>query len=86
MYSSEVPMNQTIDEDMDLACQDEIGRLEELVKRRLNGRLRSFELAVRDDGLILRGRTTTYYAKQLAQHAIMVATDIRIVANDIEVS
>ena len=79
-------MNQTIDEDMDLACQDELGRLEELVKRRLNGRLRSFELVVRDDGLILRGRTTTYYAKQLAQHAIMAATQVRIAANDIEVT
>ena len=66
--------------------QDEIVRLEEHVKRRLNGRLREFQLAVRDDGLILRGRVMTYHAKQLAQHAIMTATNVRIAANDIEVS
>jgi hypothetical protein len=40
---------------------------------------------LRGGGLILRGLTTTYYAKQLAQHAVMEATAIPIVANEIEV-
>jgi hypothetical protein len=64
--------------------QDEIDRLKEHVKRNLNGRLYGFQLTIHNDGLILRGRAMTYYAKQLAQHAIM-ATSVRI-ANDIEVS
>jgi len=72
--------------DVDQPRQDEIDRLEEHVKRCLSGRLHAFQLTVRDDGLILRGRAMTYYAKQLAQHAIMAATSARIVANDIEVS
>ena len=66
--------------------QDDIGRLEEQVKSRLSGRLRGFAVVVRDDGLILRGRATTYHAKQLAQHAVMAATQVRIASNDIEVS
>ncbi len=71
---------------VDLHRQDEIDRLEEHVKRHLFGRLHGFQLTVRDDGLILRGRALTYHTKQLAQHAIMAATSVRIVANDIEVS
>ena len=38
-----------------------------------------------DNGLILQGYAFTYYAKQLAQHAIMQATRLPILANDIEV-
>jgi len=33
----------------------------------------------------LRGRAKTYYAKQLAQHAVMEATDLPVLANEIEV-
>jgi hypothetical protein len=36
--------------------------------------------------LILRGRAHTYYAKQLAQHAVMEVIELRIVTNEIEVS
>ena len=71
---------------VDLGRPDEIVRLEDHVKRRLHGRLHEFQLTVRDDGLILRGRVMTYYAKQMAQHALMTATSVRIAANDIEVS
>jgi hypothetical protein len=33
----------------------------------------------------LRGRARTYYAKQLAQHAVMQVTEYLIQANEIEV-
>jgi len=36
-------------------------------------------------GLVLTGRTCTYYVKQLAQHAVMEFVDLPILANDIEV-
>jgi hypothetical protein len=39
-----------------------------------------------DGGVILRGHSQTYYAKQLAQQAVMEATRLRILANEIEVS
>jgi hypothetical protein len=39
---------------------------------------------VRDD-LVLQGQAHTYYAKQLAQHALLEATRLPIRANEIEV-
>jgi uncharacterized protein YegP (UPF0339 family) len=64
----------------------EIVRLEALIKQQLRGRLFDFRLVLRNDGLILQGRTRAYYTKQLAQHAIMESSGLQIVANDIEVS
>ena len=76
---------QIIAEDVGFRQQDEIDRLEINVQRRLNGRVRDFRLLVHPDGLILQGSTATFHAKQLAQHAIMEATRLPILANDIEV-
>ena len=77
--------SQIIAEDVGFRRQDEIDRLEINVQRRLNGRVRDFRLLVHPDGLILQGSTATFHAKQLAQHAIMEATRLPILANDIEV-
>jgi hypothetical protein len=63
----------------------EIGQLETHVQARLHGRVRHFRLVARGCGLILTGRAGTYYAKQLAQHAVMEATSLPILANEIEV-
>jgi hypothetical protein len=60
--------------------------LEAPVSWRLDRRVRDFRLEVGDKGLILRGRAPTYYAKQLAQHAVMQTTRLSILANEIEVS
>jgi hypothetical protein len=51
----------------------------------LHGRVRHFRLAARGDGLVLTGHARTYHAKQLAQHAVMEATPLPIVANEIDV-
>lgn len=61
-------------------------RLEVLMQRRLGNRVRDLRVIRRDDGLIIQGRTTTYYAKQLAQHAAMELGNEPILANDIEVA
>jgi hypothetical protein len=63
-----------------------VDHLETHVQSRLNGRVRDFRLVLRGNGLILTGHAATYYAKQLAQHAVMEATTLPILANDIEVS
>jgi hypothetical protein len=63
----------------------EISQLETHVQSRLNGRVRYFRLVIRGCGLILTGRAATYYGKQLAQHAVMEATSLPILANEIEV-
>jgi len=64
----------------------EMAQLEAHVQARLHGRVRHFRLVVCGGGLILTGRAPTYYAKQLAQHAVMEATALPILANEIEVS
>jgi hypothetical protein len=65
--------------------RESLDRIEVQVQRRLNGRVRDFRLLMRDDGLVLKGSTRTYYAKQLAQHALLEAVDLPIRANEIEV-
>jgi hypothetical protein len=65
--------------------QADVARLERNVQRRVSGRVRGFRLLALADGLILQGNASTYHAKQLAQHAIMEATQLPILANEIEV-
>jgi hypothetical protein len=63
-------------------------RIEELeadLQKRLTGRVTGLHIIPQDRGLILRGRSLSYYSKQVAQHALMAATDLPIVANEIEV-
>jgi hypothetical protein len=63
----------------------EIEQLEARVRCQLSGRVRDLQVLGQDNGLVLRGHTHTYYAKQLAQHAVMEATELPILANEIEV-
>lgn len=58
-----------------------------LVRRRLAVRAHVLDLrvVVTDRGVVLEGRAATYYAKQLAQHAAMAVTGLRLGANRIEV-
>lgn len=68
------------------AC--ETGELTEIaahVKERTAGRVRQVRLVLRGGGVVLHGRCRTYYAKQLAQHALMKVTSLPILANEIEV-
>jgi hypothetical protein len=62
-----------------------LDQLEAQVQSRLSGQVRDLQLLLRDNGLVLRGRTRTYYAKQLAQHAVMQACELSLLANEIEV-
>jgi hypothetical protein len=63
-----------------------VGQIETHVQNRLAGRVRDLRLLIRDKGLVLRGHARTYYAKQLAQHAVMDRTGLPVHANEIEVS
>lgn len=66
--------------------QEHLDRIGQRVQHQLIGRLDDFRLKGGANGLVLRGRTRTYYAKQLAQHAVMAATDLPISRNEIEVA
>ena len=68
------------------APTEQLASIEEHVRNRLIGRVRELQLLLRDQGLVLRGYTKTYYAKQLAQHVVLEMTDLPIRANEIEVS
>jgi hypothetical protein len=65
---------------------DAMTELEGLVTQRLGAQVRDLRIVINEQGVRLRGRTETYYAKQLAQHVVMEATDVPILANEIEVT
>jgi hypothetical protein len=64
----------------------EIEQLEAHLRSQLGNRISSLRVLIRDGGLVLSGQTRTYYAKQLAQHALMAATSCPLGSNEIEVS
>jgi hypothetical protein len=61
--------------------------LEARVRERLVGRahVRELRVVILDQGIVLEGRTATFYAKQLAQHVAMEVTRLPLRANRIEV-
>lgn len=67
----------------DILSEEE--RLEGMLLRRLGNRVRDLRVIRLPAGLILQGRTATYHAKQVAQHAAMELLNLPIVANEIEV-
>lgn len=77
---------QTAEPSIDLTNANRVTELEAHIQSRLGGQIREFRLVVVDKRLILRGHTHTYYAKQLAQHAVMETSRLPILANEIEVS
>jgi hypothetical protein len=64
----------------------ELERLSAHVEGRLGRQVHDLRLLLGDHGLVLQGRARTYYAKQLAQQAVMQASHYRIQANEIEVT
>jgi hypothetical protein len=59
--------------------------LELVLHSRLGSRIRDLRVLLRPNGIVLQGYAATYHAKQLAQHAVMEATRLPLLANDIEV-
>lgn len=64
----------------------EIGRLAANTAEKLRGRLSDLRLELHGGGVILHGIARSFYAKQLAQHAVMTGTALPIVRNEIEVA
>ena len=59
--------------------------LELVLHSRLGSRIRDLRVLLRPNGIVLQGYAATYHAKQLAEHAVMEATRLPLLANDIEV-
>jgi hypothetical protein len=68
-----------------LARPAELERLEGLIRLRVSRRIRNLRLVCGEDGLVLRGQAPSFYVKQIAQQAVMEATDMPISANEIAV-
>ena len=56
------------------------------IDRQLGGRLRNFNIACDERGLVLLGEAPSFYVKQLAQHAVGRMTPVPIVRNEIQVA
>jgi hypothetical protein len=63
-----------------------VERIKAGVRRRVGGRVRDFQVQVQERGLVLKGWTRSYYAKQLVQHTAMEVGGLPILANRVEVS
>ena len=63
----------------------DVGKLEESVRCRLAGRVDDFRVLLRDTGLVLQGHCHSHHVKQLAQHLVVQATHVPLLANDIKV-
>jgi len=73
------------DDGIDTARRDELDRLESHLQNQCSGRVRNLRLRHSGAGIVLDGTAHSYYAKQLAQQALMQATELAIAANQIEV-
>ncbi|MCL6504716.1 MAG: hypothetical protein K6T86_18720 [Pirellulales bacterium] len=60
-------------------------RVEQAVRRELGRRIRDLKVEICQEGVRIAGRCTTYYSKQLAQHAAMTAARGTPLVNDIVV-
>jgi hypothetical protein len=74
-----------IDQGTDIQTAEGLRQIETHLACRLMGCVRELQVDSRDDGLIIRGQTSTYYIKQLVQEAVMEVTSMPILANEIEV-
>ena len=63
-----------------------LGEIKALLQEELRGRLHNFQLTLRGECLVLEGSAPSYYAKQLAQHAVMRAADSEVVLNQLVVT
>jgi len=65
--------------------RDEVNRLAATTGEKLRGRLSGLSIELVGEGIVLRGTARSFYAKQLALHAVMSGTRLPIVRNDIAV-
>lgn len=64
----------------------QVEQVEVEVHDRMKSQVRDFRLERGEQGLILRGRARTFYAKQMAQHWVMKLAPVSIQSNQIDVA
>jgi hypothetical protein len=63
----------------------EIDRLAAETGQKLRGRLSGLRIELQGGGVVLRGPASSFYAKQLALHAVMTGTRLPVVRDEIQV-
>lgn len=63
---------------------DELDRLTNYLRAQLSGRVRDLRVSAQGDVVVLRGRASGYYAKQLAQDLVRTLTAVPLI-NEIDV-
>lgn len=69
----------------DFSARELADTVERYVRLRTGGTIRSLHVEVTEGEVILSGRTSTYYNKQLATHAALDAAGEMSLTNEIEV-
>ncbi len=62
-----------------------VEQVEQAIQLRTGGRVRGLRIHYVDGCVIIEGRTSTYYNKQLVTHAAMTVADDVLVMNEVEV-
>ncbi len=62
-----------------------VGRILQRIEARLPGRIRELSVTTTEKGIVLSGLCSTYYTKQIAQHAAMGALEYERLINNINV-
>jgi hypothetical protein len=62
-----------------------VARLASEAVEKLRRRLSGLRLELRGGGIVIRGTARSFYAKQLALHAVTTGTHLRTVRHEIEV-
>ena len=70
---------------LEVPTSEELEQIQHVIRSDFSLGIHDFRIRAVDDGLILDGRTKTYYGKQMVQHAVMDLTDFSILANNIVV-
>jgi len=60
-------------------------KIETAVQVRTGGRIRGLQVRVAEGAIVISGRVSTYYTKQLVTHAAMEAGDELLVNNEVVV-
>ncbi|HEX6987522.1 MAG TPA: BON domain-containing protein [Planctomycetaceae bacterium] len=63
-----------------------VERIEEIVRLRTGGMIRGLRVEVGENRVVLTGRTSSFYSKQLATHAALGALGGQTLSNLIEVN
>lgn len=64
---------------------DEVAQAATYLQDSLRGHLRDANVSVHDGGVAISGKASSFYIKQLAQHAVMTRVSLPVVSNTIEV-